>query len=346
MCLKFKQETFRDNYTFRNSAESIRRFPFPFDQDEYMYSVNIEPHTRGATGSAFEFPIDIDEHYIAELADRRLVLDQDPDRCIALPHMIDAQWDMVELVMVSLSEDYPGQFQLTKSGHNWHWINKPLGIETSFVFGDATTLPMAPFEYVMRQVQGDWIVMDQRDHDLFADLGIVTTQADWSLAFDAGMSFKEWHAPVPQAHEMRIFERALKYLLNLQYGSPVRRLNWTMTVNPRLDTAPETYPEWGPDNLSVTGDNVLEKVHLRVELQTLFRLPRSHAIAFGIRCYLMSLHELMTYPRWTKRLHRVMKNLHPELSEYKGLDNYRQIVINKLAPYDDGVDLGFGTQPE
>ena len=26
-------------------------------------------------------------------------------------------------------------------------------------------------------------------------------------------------------------------------GQPVRRLNWTMTVNPRLDTSPETFPE-------------------------------------------------------------------------------------------------------
>ena len=40
----FKKETFRDDYTFRNSREAIRRFPFPFAEDEYMYSVNIEQH--------------------------------------------------------------------------------------------------------------------------------------------------------------------------------------------------------------------------------------------------------------------------------------------------------------
>ena len=26
---------------------------------------------------------------------------------------------------------------------------------------------------------------------------MVTTQADWSLDFDVGMTFKEWHGPVP-----------------------------------------------------------------------------------------------------------------------------------------------------
>ena len=40
----FRDETFVGDFTFRNSPASIRRFPFPFDRDEYMYSVNIEPH--------------------------------------------------------------------------------------------------------------------------------------------------------------------------------------------------------------------------------------------------------------------------------------------------------------
>ncbi|MAX52456.1 MAG: hypothetical protein CMH22_10790 [Methylophaga sp.] len=346
MNMAFKNETFRDDYTFTNSPEAIRRFPFPFDKDEYMYSVNIEQHTKGAPGSVFENVIDLDEHYLAECEDRRITLADDPDRCIALPHMMDAQWDMLELGMESLAKDFPEHFQLSRDGDNWHWVNKPLDIDQKFVFGDLSTLPMEPFEFISRQLQGDWVVMDQRDEDLFADMGMVTSQADWSLAFDAGMSFKEWHGPVPQANEMGIFERALKYLLHLQYGSPVRRLNWTMTVNPRLDTSPENYPIWGPDNVSVTANNVADKVFLRVELQTLFRLPRSNAITFGIRGYLISVRDIATYPRWAKRLHRVLTNLHPDLAEYKGLTNYRQLVIDWLAPMDDGADIGEGTHPE
>ena len=41
---------FRDDFTFRNSPEHIRRFPFPFHEDSYMYAVNIEPHVPGADG--------------------------------------------------------------------------------------------------------------------------------------------------------------------------------------------------------------------------------------------------------------------------------------------------------
>ena len=262
-------ETFRDDFTFRNSPEAIRRFPLPFADDGYMYSVNIEPHTAGPKGAVTEFAIDIDEHYIAECKDRELVLQEDPLRFQALPHMMSAQWDVLELIMDSLSRDYPQLFSLAKDGNRWSWHNRPLGISDVFTFGDTRSLPRAPLDYIGRQVQGDWVIMDQREGNLFVEAGMVTAPADWSLDFDIGMNFKEWHGPVPLAHELGVFDRALKFLLNLRLNEPVRRLNWTMTINPRLDTSPEFYPRWGTDRASVTPDNVADKAHLRVELQEL-----------------------------------------------------------------------------
>jgi hypothetical protein len=90
MSIAFKpDETFRGDYTYRNSPAAIRRFPFPFHQDQYMYSVNMEPHTKGPAGSVFENAFDIDEHYIAEMRDRAITLERDPGRCVSLPHMMD-----------------------------------------------------------------------------------------------------------------------------------------------------------------------------------------------------------------------------------------------------------------
>lgn len=33
--------SYRDDFSFRNSPSAIRRFPFPFIEDSYLYSVNI-----------------------------------------------------------------------------------------------------------------------------------------------------------------------------------------------------------------------------------------------------------------------------------------------------------------
>lgn len=335
MTLSFKaDETFRGDFRYANSDAAIRRFPFPFAEDGYMYSVNIEPHVRSGTG-VFSAMFDVDEHYVAECRERALVLAQDPNRCIVLPHMMPAQWDTLELIMEGLTEDYPALFELRRDGTAWTWINRPLGIEDSFVFGDVHSLPYEPFEYITRQAQGDFTLQDQRNDNLYIDGGIATTQADWSLEFNVGMTFHEWHGPVPVAHDLGVFDRALKYLMRIQQGRPARRLNWTMTVNPRLDTSPENYPIWGPDRAALTPETIGDKLHLRVELQTLFRLPRSNGLLFGVRAYLASIADLARVPGWGRRLHRVLRDLHPEIASYKGLTRYRGMAVDYLSRYDD-----------
>jgi hypothetical protein len=348
MGFEFNRETFRDDFTFRNSARAIKRFPFPFPEDNYMYSVNMEPHVPGAKGSVFEHLFDVDEHYLSEMHDRALVLKEDPLRCQSLPHMTLAGWDLLELIMVSKARDYPQWFELHRNGNRWHWINRPMQIEQHFTFLDEATLPYGPMEYITRQTQGDFTLQDQRENNLWLDAGMVTTQADWSMDFDVGMGFHEWHAPVPLAHQMGVFDRALKFLLNLQLGAPVRRFNWTMTVDPLLDTSPETYPKWGPSRTTLTHENMGNRMHLRVELQTLHRLPRSNAIVFPIRAYLIKFEELVTVPKWGRRLHRVVRDLHPDLAAYKGFLRNRDLMANWLAQYDDGkpTSPGWLADPE
>ncbi|NVO24653.1 heme-dependent oxidative N-demethylase family protein [Donghicola mangrovi] len=333
MTRHFNTETFRGDYTYHNSPEAIRRFPFPFDQDTYTYSVNIAPHPGGPTGSTFEFAFDVDEHYVSEMQDRAITLAEDPNRCQSLPHMELAGWDLLELIMVSKARDYPDLFTLNRDGDQWHWINRPLGIEQRFTFLDPATLPYGPLEYITRQTQGDFALLHERDRNLWLDAGMITSQADWSLDFDVGMNFFEWHAPVPKARQMGVFDKALKFLLAVEQQQAYRRLNWTMTVNPRLDTSPENYHKWGPEKRSITPQNVGQKQFLRVELQTFWRLPRSNALAFPIRCYLCCLEDLCTNPEWARRLHLVLRDIDPVLADYKGFAVNQKTIVEYLAGF-------------
>ena len=56
MTMQFNEETFRGDYTYRNPPAAIRRFPFPFDRDGYMYSVNIEQHPGGPRAARSNSP--------------------------------------------------------------------------------------------------------------------------------------------------------------------------------------------------------------------------------------------------------------------------------------------------
>ncbi len=53
MTIQFHDETFRGDYSFKNSDWAIKRFPFPFHEDSYMYSVNMEQHRGGPDGSMY-----------------------------------------------------------------------------------------------------------------------------------------------------------------------------------------------------------------------------------------------------------------------------------------------------
>ncbi|GAA3860852.1 DUF3445 domain-containing protein [Leifsonia kafniensis] len=338
-------ETFtpEGEYQFQNSRATVRRLPFPFPDDEYKYSMNLEPHVP-AGGGALRAAFDIDEHYVSECAHRAQMLKDMPGvHYLALPHMLEAQWDLLELIFESYARDFPEHFILTKSGNEWRWQNLLLGIDDSFTFGDPATLPMDPMEYATRQAQGEFVVLEDRDNTLVIGAGMTTQRADYSLQFNLGMNFAEFHGPVPKLHEMGILDRALKFLLRMKPGHPVRRVNWSLTVHPRLETSVETLPDWAPDRTKVTPENAGEMVHLRIELQPLHRLPRSNAIVFPVRTYLVSLAELVQHaPDWAKRVHRALASIDHELVDYKGFDRYHDAAVEWLSRYDDGAPLATG----
>lgn len=317
----------------------VVRFPFPFPHETYRYSTNVEPAgTRAATAAGCwgEHPVDIDEFYREDLVERDRILAADPSRFQALPHMDVAQWEAMTTLMRMLADAYPDRFALSRDGEHWHWRNVELGWEQSFVYGRADTLPDPPLRYIGKQVQEDVVLLDQREGALWGDAGLVTFAADWSLRFDVGMSFLQIHGPVPRVHEEGVIPRAQQFLMGLQPGQRYRRTNWTLTVDRRLDTATETYPDWGRDRRLVAEgpvDEVGSRLHLRVEVQHLIRLGASNAILFLIRTHLLSLEDVALVPEWAQRLHDVLVELPDDMADYKGITRTRGPGIAWLRAY-------------
>ena len=96
----------------------------------------------------------------------------------------------------------------------------------------------------------------------------------------------------------------------------------------------------------MTPENLGAKQHLRVELQSFFRLPRSNALVFPIRCYLMAFQDIVKSPKWGRRLHRVIRDLPEELATYKGFIDNRPMMLDYLSQFDDGQETSPGVWPE
>jgi dimethylamine monooxygenase subunit A len=316
-----------------SAPDLIETFPFPFVADTYRYSTNVEPagssvHTPA--GRWGERVVDIDSEYEAELAERAEILATDTTRYAVLPHMRPACWDVMLTLMHEMASAYPDTMSLERHGSGWRWRNERLGITQDFVLGDDASLPAEPLAYIAGQVQEDIVLLDQREGDLFGDAGVVTFAADWSFGFDVGMTFLEIHGPVPRLRETGVITRAREFLMRLQPGETYRRTNWSMTIGRRLDVSTERYHEWGPDRTmiqTVTDEEFGRRVHLRVEVQHLIRLPESGAICFLIRTYMLPLADVAAFGPWRERAIEVLAELPDDMADYKGIIAYRDRAV-------------------
>ena len=62
--------------------------------------------------------------------------------------------------------------------------------------------------------------------------------------------------------------------------------------------------------------------------------------------YLIKMEEVVTVPKWARRLPRVLRSLPAEIVDYKGLTRYRQTTIDWLSKYDDGAPTSPGIFPD
>lgn len=308
----------------------IKHFPFPFEKDHYEYSINLRPLDGPS--------IDVTDSYNTEIEERRELLSKFHDRCYqAFPHTLEAQWEVVELLATDMARTYPDQFKLAFYGEEMVFLNRLTGEETMMIYGSPKISSWQPLDFIGRHVQEDLIILMQRDGDLFMDAGQLCFPANWSLAFDLGMKYTEFHSPVPIFSES-LAPKVRSFLMRMTAGEPWTRLNWTMTVGNRLDTSTETFGEWRPDWKRVTRQNVGDIIHMRVEVQNLYRLPRSNGILFTIHTYLEPLGRLVEVPTYKQRMQRVFAQIPDVIAEYKAIAPYFPMVREYLNGQMSGVD--------
>jgi hypothetical protein len=305
----------------------LDRFPFPFTGDSYRYSNNSRALIPPVC-------IDITPEYEEEVIEKRRLLELYPERTYqSLPHTLAAQWEILDMLMNELSHIYPDYFSMDKRGDRYTFRNYLLNEEQTFKYGDLSTLPCEPLDFIGRHVQEDLIYLQQRDGDLYMDAGQLCFPANWSLAFDLGMSYLQFHSPVPIYSDSGLAEKVLRFLMRIEAGKPWTRLNWTINVGKRLDTSPETFGEWGRGKLALNEENVGHQVHLRTEDQRLFRISGSNGILFSIHTHLLPLEVLVENRSWAERFYRVLEDIPDPIAEYKGFITFKPLMIQYLQKY-------------
>ena len=146
-------------------------------------------------------------------------------------------------------------------------MRRPDDVEVPLDFDD-------PLRLLARLVQEDLLILSpgpRKEHVL--DGGVVCFPASWTLAQKISKPLSAIHAPVPQ-YTAEMATRVQRILDNLAPAAPVWRANWLRYNDPALhqplrESAARTFTANKP-------------WYMRVEYQTLMKLPKSGALVFGI----------------------------------------------------------------
>ena len=178
-------------------------------------------------------------------------------------------------------------------------------------------------------VQEDLVVLQKRNDGWTVTAGALAFPSSWRLSDKLGRPMHEVHGPVPGfnagTRNAVMIERMFD---NLKPELPVMRWNWSLYGDAVLH-----HPEPGNAGRRFGNGEVAENVFLRLERQTLRKLPDSGAILFTIRIYIDPLEALETHedgPAIANALIAQIDELSPEQMDYKGMTADREPLIRRL----------------
>ncbi|KAJ7493350.1 hypothetical protein B0H11DRAFT_2156325 [Mycena galericulata] len=231
----------------------------------------------------------------------------------------------------------------------------PLPLPLNSIHGDDKTDIETQAASAMRiaalLVQDDLAVMVEGSNGgYYFQGGAIVVPGFWRMEDKLGMRLDEIHisGDVPQYQE-KLHTSLERFFRRLSVDKPVVRNNYFVQVSPPPSATPSVDPDelaWGETVLgpedtyggskgSSGGDPPVlfvspQTLRLRTERQTLRRLPRSGAIIFTIRTYLVPVEELAREPGVAARFASAVRSWPEGVKEYKGERRYGDVLLRYL----------------
>ncbi len=226
----------------------------------------------------------VTEHYDAEIAAKRRLVDDDADVMACEPGAEPAVAETLALVEAFLGAHHPAL--------------RP------------SRRPAPPLERVGLSVQEDlcWLAPGDGGHRLVA--AFVAFPAHWRLADKIGRPLAAIHEPVPGAGA-RLAAPMERLFAALAVDRPVWRANWSIVDDPQLHQPVRRSAE--------RAGTPAEAMFLRVERQTLRRLPRTGLVLFTIHTLVEPLAAACVDPATARALAVRLEAMAPAMAGYKGL---------------------------
>ncbi|AZO45110.1 DUF3445 domain-containing protein [Mesorhizobium sp. M7D.F.Ca.US.005.01.1.1] len=256
----------------------------PYDGSSKLFSIGLKPLDPADW-------IEVDDHLLPYLAEKHRLYDEIPERVfVEEDGTRDAQQEVLDLLGAHLLERFPKTYRRTGSGVK--------------VVGAAGRLPAsladAPLAKASQLIQEDLILMRRGDSGGWRLVaGSLCFPSSWSLLEKFGRPLQDIHAPVPGFGPGTRPAELINRMFDGLQGQAVERYNWSIQSDSalyhplsdlqRIDRAtnrPSRFPDGDID----------AHAFIRVERQTMRKLPVTCDILFTIRIHLDPLAVLARHP--------------------------------------------------
>ena len=260
---------------------------------------------------------EIDALYPAELAERgRLLAENHAEVYGAEPGSEAARAETLTMMIEHLARVHPTWFE--RDGTVVH--NRLTGERWDLAAHD-------PLELAGRLVQEDLCLIEMSPNGPLLTAAVLCFPSRWRLCEKLGHVLAEVHGKVPLYGD-RLARPVDRFMAHVRPGHIAARRNWSVLDDPTLF---QPTGKWRTaHDATITERNAGDRLFLRVERQTLRRLPVTGAILFGIRVHVYPLARAVTEPGNAAALASAVRELPAEMAHYKSLPMFQAALLGWL----------------
>ncbi|KAI9706762.1 MAG: hypothetical protein M1820_004732 [Bogoriella megaspora] len=288
--------------------------PFRWSYHQTMSLTKLQP----------DWWLELESTYATRVRERQeLYAKHGPLVMQSLPGSEFAMKELMEMCLQFYVARYPMHFRLDTE--RLIFYNDILKTETHLK-------DVSPFDVLLQNVPEDFAIMLRNPEDGIYHFraGIICSSLGWSVGSKIGMKLHEIHDPIPDYKE-KMRASMDRYFAKKPTDRAIQRGSWGLEVHEPLFMPPGDPHE--ALRSAQDPSHTISDMNLRVDWQTLRRLPLSGAVVFNFKGLFTPITEFRDEPYVPALVLKVLKEGKQNLMEYKGTWHTEHVVMPALEEW-------------
>ena len=269
--------------------------------------------------------LEVENTYVSRIKERRDLFTEHGKKVLDyLPGSELACKELMEMCLQFYCSRYPACFSLSADKRVFH---------NTLLKENTDIRSMHPLRVLLNNVPEDFAIVLRNESDgmYYFRAGVICSSLGWNVGTKIGLQLKEIHKPIPDYKEKMSFSMD-RYFSKMPTNSPIQRGSWGLEIGTPL-FMPSGHPHEKLRTIQKE-DLTVEECHLRVDWQTLRRLPLSAGIVFNFKALFTPVQEFRDEPYIPALLLKILKEGRRNLMEYKNTWHVEHVCIPELEKYE------------